>query len=100
MFFLQLNHIDQIISGLGTWVILLAICACIVVLSRGADLMIAGAIAFARLTRLPEIIIGATIISLGMTLPEVFIAGHGKPVSRIQIPTKYQTAGSSDPWCC
>jgi cation:H+ antiporter len=36
--------------------------------------MINGAIALARLTRLPEIIIGATIISLGTTLPEVFVS--------------------------
>ena len=36
--------------------------------------MINGAVSLAQLTGLPEVIIGATILSLGTTLPEVFVS--------------------------
>ncbi len=46
----------------------------IVVLSKGADWMVDGAVSLARRTRIPTIIIGATIISLGTTMPEAFVS--------------------------
>ncbi|MCF8065109.1 MAG: sodium:calcium antiporter, partial [Desulfarculaceae bacterium] len=56
------------------WGLLLLLVACIVVLSKGADLMVDGAVALARRTGLPRIVIGATIISLGTTAPEMFVS--------------------------
>jgi cation:H+ antiporter len=47
---------------------------CIVVLSKGADWMIDGVVHLARRTGLPRIVIGATIISLGTTMPEAFVS--------------------------
>jgi cation:H+ antiporter len=66
--------IDQLVTGFSSWGLIAAITLCIVAVTKSADLMINGAIAMARLTRLPEIIIGATILSLGTTLPEVFVS--------------------------
>jgi cation:H+ antiporter len=66
--------IDQLVTGFSSWGLIAAIALCIVAVTKSADLMINGAIAMARLTRLPEIIIGATILSLGTTLPEVFVS--------------------------
>jgi len=50
------------------------IAVCILVLSKGADWMIEGAVQLARRTGLPRIVIGATIISLGTTTPEAFVS--------------------------
>ena len=68
------GYIDHLFAGLATWTILLAMMAAIVILTKGADLMIAGAVSLARQTALSEILIGATIVSLGTTLPEVFVS--------------------------
>jgi cation:H+ antiporter len=72
--FLQPHLVDQFVTGLATWVVLVAIAACIVILTKGADLMVSGAVNLASLTNLSEIFIGATIISLGTTLPEVCVS--------------------------
>ena len=68
------GYLDHLVAGFATWAILLTLAACLVILTKGADLMVAGAVSLARLTALPEIIIGATILSLGTTLPEVFVS--------------------------
>ena len=47
---------------------------CIVVLSKGADWMVDGAVNMARRTGLPKIVIGATIVSLGTTTPEAVVS--------------------------
>jgi cation:H+ antiporter len=64
----------QMVAGLPVWGLLLLLVVCIVVLSKGADLMVDGAVALARRTGLPRIVIGATIISLGTTTPEMFVS--------------------------
>jgi len=47
---------------------------CIFVLSKAADYMIDGAASLALRTGMPRIVIGATIISLGTTMPEMFVS--------------------------
>ncbi|BEQ16473.1 calcium/sodium antiporter [Desulfoferula mesophila] len=66
--------LQQMVAGLPVWGLLLLLIVCIVVLSKGADLMVDGAVALARRTGLPRIVIGATIISLGTTTPEMFVS--------------------------
>lgn len=63
-----------IIPGLPTVVLLIVIGVCILLLSKGADWAIDGVVALARRTGLPRIVIGATIVSLGTTLPEAFVS--------------------------
>ncbi len=55
-------------------VLLLIIALCIALLSKGADWMIDGVVDLARRTGLPKIVIGATVVSLGTTLPEAFVS--------------------------
>ena len=66
-----LNHL---VAGFPTWGLLVMMAACIYVLSKGADTMIDGAASLAMRTGMPRIVIGATIISLGTTMPEMFVS--------------------------
>lgn len=53
-------------------------------LIKGGDWFVDGAVGIARRFRLPELLIGATVVSMGTTLPEVMvstasaISGHGE----------------------
>jgi cation:H+ antiporter len=64
----------RVVPGLPTLVLLLVIAVCIGLLSKGADWAIDGVVALASRTGLPRIVIGATIVSLGTTLPEAFVS--------------------------
>lgn len=53
-------------------------------LIKGGDWFVDGASALARRFHLPELLIGATVVSIGTTLPEVMVStmsavsGHGE----------------------
>lgn len=66
--------IQHMVIGLPTIALLVIIGICILMLSKGADWAIDGVVHLARRTGLPRIVIGATIVSLGTTLPEVFVS--------------------------
>ena len=66
--------LQQLISGLSTPILLGIIIFCIVLLSYGADWMVDGVVSLAERTGLPKIVIGATVVSLGTTLPEAFVS--------------------------
>lgn len=66
--------IAHLMSGIPSLGLLVILAVCITILTKGADYMINGAVSLARLTRLPEVIIGATIISLGTTMPEMCVS--------------------------
>jgi cation:H+ antiporter len=66
--------LQQFVAGLSTPVLLLIIAVCIAMLSKGADWMIDGVVDLAERTGLPKIVIGATVVSLGTTLPEAFVS--------------------------
>ncbi len=66
-----LNHL---VAGSPTWGLVVAMVLCIYVLSKAADYMIDGAASLALRTGMPRIVIGATIISLGTTMPEMFVS--------------------------
>ncbi len=55
-------------------VLLAAIALLIVVLGKGADLLVEEAIMLASRWKLPTILIGATVVSLGTTLPEAAVS--------------------------
>ncbi len=63
-----------LVKGLPTIGLLGIIAVCILVLSKGADWMIDGVVHLARRTGLPRIVIGATIVSLGTTMPEAVVS--------------------------
>ena len=66
--------LQQYVAGLSTPSLLLIIAVCIALLSKGADWMIDGVVDLAERTGLPKIVIGATVVSLGTTLPEAFVS--------------------------
>ncbi|MEA2078817.1 MAG: calcium/sodium antiporter [Pseudomonadota bacterium] len=66
--------LQQFLTGLSTTTLLIVISVCIALLSMGADWMIDGVVDLAQRTGLPKIVIGATVVSLGTTLPEAFVS--------------------------
>jgi cation:H+ antiporter len=66
--------LQQFVAELSTVSLLAIIIICIALLSKGADWMIDGVVDLAERTGLPKIVIGATVVSLGTTLPEAFVS--------------------------
>ena len=66
--------LNQLVAGLPTLLLLVVIVFCMALLSVGADWMVNGVVHLAQRTGLPKIVIGATIVSLGTTMPEAFIS--------------------------
>ncbi len=66
--------IQHLISEFPTILLLAIIAVCIVMLCKGADWSIEGVVHLARRSGFPRIVIGATIVSLGTTLPEAFVS--------------------------
>jgi len=71
--------IDQFFSwynGLtdGVWGSLLLFAVGVVLLIKGGDWFVDGAVGIAKRFKVPEIIIGATVVSIGTTLPEVMVS--------------------------
>ncbi len=66
--------LQGLVAGQSTLVLIIIIAVCIAMLSVGADWMIDGVVDLAERTGLPKIVIGATVVSLGTTLPEAFVS--------------------------
>lgn len=66
--------LQEFVADLSIGILLLIIVASVAFLSKGADWMIDGVVDLARRTGLPKIVIGATVVSLGTTLPEAFVS--------------------------
>ncbi len=66
--------LQGLVADQSMLVLLVIIVICIAMLSTGADWMIDGVVDLAERTGLPKIVIGATVVSLGTTLPEAFVS--------------------------
>ena len=66
--------IMDFISPLPLLALFAIITVSLLTLSKGADLLIDEAVAISTHLRIPKAIIGATIVSLGTTLPEVSVS--------------------------
>jgi cation:H+ antiporter len=66
--------IEQWIATLPTWSLWILILVFLWVLSKGADLLVEEAVALSLRWGVPPIVIGATIVSLGTTLPETAVS--------------------------
>lgn len=60
--------------GMPTWVLVAVIAGSLVLLSKGADILVDEAVELSIRWGVPKMIIGATIVSLGTTLPEVSVS--------------------------
>jgi cation:H+ antiporter len=68
------THLLYLLQGFPTPALVGMVAVCILTLSKGADWMILGVVELASRTGLPRIIIGATIVSLGTTMPEAIVS--------------------------
>jgi cation:H+ antiporter len=66
--------LHDLMAGLSVPMLLVTVAAAVVVLSKGADWLIVGVVDLAERTGVPKIVIGATVVSLGTTLPEAFVS--------------------------
>lgn len=66
--------VHDYLGGISSTILVVVVVVCIAILSKGADWLVDGAVDLAKRTGLPEIVIGATVISLGTTLPEAFVS--------------------------
>ena len=70
------------------WMYLLFVLG-VVLIVKGGDWFIDGAVWIAEVTKIPQFIIGATIVSLATTLPEIIVstiaalAGHSILISEV-----------------
>lgn len=75
--------IQNLLQPLPLWGLFICLIISLVVLGKGADLLVDEAIALSERLRIPPVVIGATIVSLGTTLPEmsvsVLAAVQGEP---------------------
>jgi cation:H+ antiporter len=68
------HFLTQYIAQFSLVPLLGILAVCIAVLSKGADWLIDAVVDMAKRTGMPHIVIGATIVSLGTTLPEAFVS--------------------------
>ena len=67
--------VNTVPQGTGGMILLLAItAAALFILSKGADLLVDQAVSLSLKWGVPKMLIGATIVSLGTTLPEVTVS--------------------------
>ena len=59
------------------WINILLFAVGLVMLIKGGDWFVDGAAGIARRFHLPELLIGATVVSIGTTLPEVMVSAQG-----------------------
>ncbi len=73
-FLVDEQALEALFSHFPLWSLILIVGVTILVLSKGADWMIDGAVSLALRTGMSQIVIGATILSLGTTMPEAFVS--------------------------
>lgn len=75
--------ITQIFGGMPSWLLVTALIAALALLTKGADWFVEGAAGLAGQLGISKIIIGATVVSVGTTMPECVVsvlgAWLGKP---------------------
>lgn len=81
-------------GGFPIWANILLFLIGFVIITKGADKFVDSAVVIAEKTRIPMVIIGATIVSLGTTLPEFSVSIVSGFLSRPQI-TMGTTIGST-----
>ena len=64
-------------------------------LIKGGDWFVDGASALARRFHLPELLIGATVVSIGTTLPEVMVSTMSAVSATARLPTAMPSVRSS-----
>ncbi len=73
-FLVDEQALSRLFQDVPLWLLVCIIAGTVYLLSKGADWMIDGTVNLALRAKLPKIVIGATILSLGTTMPEAFVS--------------------------
>ncbi|MCC5877440.1 MAG: sodium:calcium antiporter [Candidatus Sumerlaeia bacterium] len=65
---------DHLFDGLPSALLLLILAVAIAALAKGADWLVTGAVALSKNLGIPPAIVGATVVSLGTTMPEMAVS--------------------------
>jgi cation:H+ antiporter len=71
---LAASAFDAFFADRSSWVLWLAAGVAVALLVAGADRAVGAAVRLARFLHIPQVIIGATVVSLGTTAPEAFVS--------------------------
>ncbi len=66
--------LETVVSNFSLLTLLALVVGLVIILAKGADWAIEGAVNLAYTTNMSRVVVGATIVSLGTTLPEVFVS--------------------------
>lgn len=64
----------SLLSHLSTVLLLIVAAGCLVILSKSADYLVDQAVKLSKIWHLSQVVIGATVVSLGTTLPELALS--------------------------
>ncbi len=65
---------EAFIIGLPIWGLILVLVAAILMVSRGADLVVDQAVLVSEIWHMDKVVVGATVVSFGTTLPETAVS--------------------------
>jgi cation:H+ antiporter len=68
------ESLNQFFAEQSTWALTLEIVAILAVLGRSADWLVSESVVLSERSGMPKVIVGATIVSLGTTAPEVAVS--------------------------
>ncbi len=70
----MLETLEVYIVGMPIWGLLIVIALALAAIGKGADLLVEEAVTLSRQMGVSKVLIGATVVSLGTTLPEVTVS--------------------------
>ena len=82
-------------TGSNLFTVLLLFAAGLVFIIKGGDWFVDGATGLARRFHVPELLIGATVVSIGTTLPEVMVSTIRRCPATAKLPTATPSVRSS-----
>ena len=68
------EYLDTLVAAWSSPALVAVIAFSVVILAKGADVLVDNAVVLSRRWGVPRVIVGATIVSLGTTMPEVVVS--------------------------
>jgi cation:H+ antiporter len=68
------HALESLFIGVPVWGLIVILAVALLVLGKGANILVDEAVAFSVRMQVPTVIIGATVVSLGTTLPEASVS--------------------------
>jgi len=68
------QQLHEFMQNQSSLILVVILVIAIILLAKGADMVVSSAVALALRWKLPKVVVGATVVSLGTTLPETMIS--------------------------